>query len=110
MVAAAKRTDARLSSRSRGHRRETRWLSITRNREFRECQQQLAFSAQDMAQLSETRHRGGAAGSLEGLSKRTNYFNAELEVAQAQSNELDSSGRDLSKLRRRLATVRRGRD
>ena len=56
--------------------------------EFRECRQQLGFSAQETAQLPETRYRGGAASYLEGLTSETNYSNAVLGVAQAQSNEL----------------------
>jgi multidrug efflux system outer membrane protein len=59
-----------------------------KDREFREFQQQLAFSAQDAAQLSEMRYRGGAASYLEVLTNETNYFSAELGLAQAQSNEL----------------------
>jgi multidrug efflux system outer membrane protein len=59
-----------------------------KDREFRQYQQQLATSAQDAAQLSETRYRGGAASYLEVLTNETNYFNAELGLAQAQSNEL----------------------
>jgi outer membrane protein, multidrug efflux system len=59
-----------------------------KNREFREYQQQLAFSAQDAAQLSEMRYRGGAASYLEVLTNETNYFSAELGLAQAQVNEL----------------------
>jgi multidrug efflux system outer membrane protein len=59
-----------------------------KDREFREYQEQLAFSAQDAAQLSETRYRGGAASYLEVLTNETNYFNAELGLAQAQANEL----------------------
>lgn len=58
------------------------------DREFREQQQQLAVSAQDAAQLSETRYRGGAASYLEVLTNETNYFDAELGLAQAQLNEL----------------------
>jgi len=53
----------------------------------REYQQQLAFSAQDAAQLSEMRYRGGAASYLEALTNETNYFSAELRLAQALSNE-----------------------
>jgi len=56
-----------------------------KDREFREYQ--LAFSAQDAAQLSEMRYRGGAASYLEVLTNETNYFNAELGLAQAQANE-----------------------
>jgi multidrug efflux system outer membrane protein len=59
-----------------------------KDREFREYQQQLAFSAQDAARLSETRYRGGAASYLEVLTNETNYFSAELGLAQAQANEL----------------------
>ncbi len=58
-----------------------------KDREFREYQQQLAFSAQDAAQLSEMRYRGGAASYLEVLTNETNYVNAELGLAQAQANE-----------------------
>jgi multidrug efflux system outer membrane protein len=59
-----------------------------KDREFREYQQQLALSAQDAAQLSETRYRGGAASYLEVLTNETNYFDAQLGRAQAQLNEL----------------------
>jgi multidrug efflux system outer membrane protein len=63
-------------------------VEYRKDREFREYQQQLAFSAQDAAHLSETRYRGGAASYLEVLTNETNYFNAELGLAQAQANEL----------------------
>jgi len=66
----------------------TRLLSITRTGSSGNTQQQLAFSAQDAAQLSEMRYRGGAASYLEVLTNETNYFNAELGLAQAQANEL----------------------
>jgi len=56
--------------------------------EFRQHQQQLAVSAQDAARLSEMRYRGGAASYLEVLTNETNYFAAELGLAQAQLNEL----------------------
>jgi multidrug efflux system outer membrane protein len=56
--------------------------------EFRQHQQQLAISAQSAAQLSEMRYRGGAASYLEVLTNETNYFAAELGLAQAQLNEL----------------------
>jgi len=59
-----------------------------KDREFREYQEQLALSAQDAAQLSETRYRGGAASYLEVLTNETNDFAAELGLAQAQLNEL----------------------
>jgi multidrug efflux system outer membrane protein len=59
-----------------------------KDREFREYQQKLALSAQDAAQLSEMRYRGGAASYLEVLTNETNYFDAELGLAQARLNEL----------------------
>jgi len=63
-------------------------VEYRKRREFREQQQQLARSAQDAAQLSEVRYRGGAASYLEVLTNETNYFDAELGLAQAQLNEL----------------------
>jgi outer membrane protein, multidrug efflux system len=63
-------------------------VEYRKNREFREYQQQLALSAQDAAQLSEMRYRGGAASYLEVLTNETNYFDAQLGLAQAQLNEL----------------------
>ena len=63
-------------------------VEYRKDREFREQQEQLAFSAQDAAQLSETRYRGGATSYLEVLTNETNYFDAELGLAQAELNEL----------------------
>jgi multidrug efflux system outer membrane protein len=63
-------------------------VEYRKDREFRQYQQQLALSAQDAARLSEMRYRGGAASYLEVLTNETNYFAAELGLAQAQLNEL----------------------
>ncbi|OLD69726.1 MAG: transporter [Acidobacteria bacterium 13_1_40CM_2_56_11] len=63
-------------------------VEYRKDREFREQQEQLTFSAQDAARLSETRYRGGATSYLEVLTNETNYFDAELGLAQAQLNEL----------------------
>ena len=63
-------------------------VEYRKDREFRQQQQQLVFSAQDAAQLSEVRYRGGAASYLEVLTNETNYFAAEQGLAQAQLNEL----------------------
>jgi len=63
-------------------------VAYRKNREFREYQQQLTDAAQDAARLSETRYSGGRASYLEVLTNETNYFNAELGLAQAQVNEL----------------------
>jgi multidrug efflux system outer membrane protein len=63
-------------------------VEYRKDREFREQQEQLAFSAEDAARLSEIRYQGGATSYLEVLTNETNYFNAELGLAQAQLNEL----------------------
>ena len=63
-------------------------VEYQKNREFRERQQELLLAAQDAAQLSEMRYRGGATSYLEVLTNETNSFNAELGLAQAQLNEL----------------------
>lgn len=63
-------------------------VEYRKDREFREEQKQLTLSAQDAARLSETRYRGGATSYLEVLTNETNYFDAELGLAQAQLNEL----------------------
>jgi len=63
-------------------------VGYSKDREFREQQEQLTFSAQDAARLSETRYRGGATSYLEVLTNETNYFDAEFGLAQAQLNEL----------------------
>jgi multidrug efflux system outer membrane protein len=63
-------------------------VEYRKDREFREQQELLAFSAQDAARLSEMRYRGGTTSYLEVLTNETNYFNAELGLAQARLNEL----------------------
>jgi len=57
-------------------------------REFRIEQQQLVESAQDAAKLSEIRFRAGTTDYLEVLTNETNAFSAELNLAQANGNEL----------------------
>ena len=63
-------------------------VEYQKDREFRERQQELVLAAQDAAQLSEMRYKGGATSYLEVLTNETNSFNAELGLAQAQLNEL----------------------
>ena len=63
-------------------------IEYQKDREFREQQQQLALSAQEAAEISEMRYQGGATSYLEVLTNETNYFAAELDLAQAQLNEL----------------------
>lgn len=57
-------------------------------REFREQQELLTASAKDAARLSNIRYKGGVTSYLEVLTNETNYFTAELNLAQAQANEL----------------------
>ncbi len=63
-------------------------VGYQKSREFRQHQQELVLAAQEAAQLSELRYRGGATSYLEVLTNETNAFNAELGLAQAQLNEL----------------------
>src|SRR5258705_13930631 len=65
-------------------------VEYRKDREFREYQQQLALSAQDAAQLSEMRYRGGAASYLGGLKNETKYFYSQLRLAQAPFNHPSS--------------------
>jgi outer membrane protein, multidrug efflux system len=65
--------------------------ALTANRkskEFRTQQELLFQSAQDAARLSHMRYNGGVTGYLEVLTNETNAFSAELELVQAQLNEL----------------------
>lgn len=63
-------------------------VAYQKDREFREFHEQLTLAAQDSARLSEVRYGGGRASYLEVLTNETNYFNAELGLAQARLNEL----------------------
>ena len=65
-------------------------VAYRKNQEFREQQEQLARSAQDAAQLADTRYRAGLTSYLEVLTNETNYFSAELGLAQARVNELEA--------------------
>jgi multidrug efflux system outer membrane protein len=63
-------------------------VAYRKNQEFRKQQQLLTQSAQDAARLSEVRYRAGETNYLEVLTNETNYFAAELRLAQAQVNQL----------------------
>ncbi len=63
-------------------------VAYRKNQEFRMQQELLTQSAQDAARLSDMRYRGGVTSYLEVLTNETNYFSAELGLAQAQLNEL----------------------
>ncbi|HEV2990151.1 MAG TPA: efflux transporter outer membrane subunit [Candidatus Angelobacter sp.] len=63
-------------------------IAYRKDQEFRQQQEQLTGSAQDAAHLSDIRYKGGATSYLEVLTNETNYFSAELNLAQARLNEL----------------------
>ncbi len=63
-------------------------VAYQKDREFLDYHEQLTAAAQDSARLSEVRYGGGRASYLEVLTNETNYFNAELGLAQARLNEL----------------------
>jgi multidrug efflux system outer membrane protein len=63
-------------------------IAYRKSTEFRAQQELLFQSAQDSARLSHLRYTGGATGYLEVLTNETNAFAAELELVEAQLNEL----------------------
>src|ERR1700687_4537589 len=63
-------------------------VGYRKDQEFRAQQELLAHSAQDAAQLSGQRYKSGTTSYLEVLTNETNYFSAELGLAQARLNEL----------------------
>jgi outer membrane protein, multidrug efflux system len=63
-------------------------VAYRKTQEFRQQQELLVASAQDASRLSHMRYNGGVASYLEVLTNETNYFSAELSLAQAQLNEL----------------------
>jgi len=65
-------------------------VGYQKNQEFRTQQEQLTRSAEDATRLSNMRYRGGATSYLEVLDSDTRYFAAQLTLAQAQLNELQS--------------------
>ena len=62
-------------------------IAYQRDREYREQQVLLTAAAQDADRLSNIRYQNGSASYLEVLTSETNYFAAELTLAQAQLNE-----------------------
>ena len=63
-------------------------VAYRKDQEFRTQQELLARSAEDAAQLSGRRYSSGTTSYLEVLTNETNYFSAELGLAQARLNEL----------------------
>ena len=63
-------------------------VAYRKDQEFRAQQELLARSAEDAAQLSGRRYSSGTTSYLEVLTNETNYFSAQLGLAQARLNEL----------------------
>lgn len=61
--------------------------AYTKYRQFREHEELLAQAAKDASDLAHTRYNGGVTSYLEVLTNETNYFSAELSLAQAQLDE-----------------------
>lgn len=63
-------------------------IAYRKTQEFRVQQQSLVESAKDATRLSQMRYKGGATSYLEVLTNDTNYFAAQLNLVQAQLDEL----------------------
>ncbi len=63
-------------------------IAYRKNREFREQQELLTEATRGADELSKTRYRGGIASYLEVLTSETNFFAAQLALAQARADEL----------------------
>jgi multidrug efflux system outer membrane protein len=63
-------------------------VAYRKNREYREQQELLTESTRGADELSKIRYQGGIASYLEVLTSETNYFGAQLNLAQAQADEL----------------------
>jgi multidrug efflux system outer membrane protein len=65
-------------------------IAYEKDQEFRQQQQLLTNAAEGAAHLSDVRYKGGATSYLEVLTNQTNYFSAQLNLAQSQLNELNA--------------------
>jgi multidrug efflux system outer membrane protein len=64
-------------------------VGYQKDRKFREQQELLTASAEDATRLANVRYNSGVASYLEVLTNDTNYFSAQLNLAQARFNELN---------------------
>lgn len=62
-------------------------VACQRDREYLEQQQLLTSAAEDTDRISRTLYQHGGASYLQVLTSETNYFAAQLNLAQAQLNE-----------------------
>ncbi len=65
-------------------------IGYQKAQELRQQLQLLTASAADGSRLSALRYKGGATSYLEVLTSDTNYFSAELSLAQARFSELQA--------------------
>lgn len=65
-------------------------IAYRKSQEFRAQLQLLKASAGDGSRLSTLRYKGGATSYLEVLTSETNYFSADLDLAQARLSELQA--------------------
>jgi len=65
-------------------------IAYHKTREFTTQQSLLTQAASDAAHLSTLRYNGGTASYLEVLDSQNSYYSAQLGLAQAQLNELQS--------------------
>lgn len=65
-------------------------ISYQKSQEFRVQQEQVTRAAEDATRLSNMRYKGGATSYLEVLDSDTRKFAAQITLAQAQLNELQS--------------------
>jgi len=65
-------------------------VAYRKNQEFRTQQELLTQSAKDAARLSDLRYKGGTSSYFEVMDSNTRYYAAQLEMAQAELNELQA--------------------
>jgi len=65
-------------------------IAYRKSQEFQVQQEQLTRSAEDALRLSNMRYQGGATSYLEVLDSESRKFFAQLNLAEAQLNELQA--------------------
>lgn len=65
-------------------------IGYSRNRQFLTQQQALTETLADADRIARIQYQGGVTAYLNVLEQETQYFSAQLELAQARLNELDS--------------------
>ena len=62
-------------------------VAYRKNQDFRTQQELLTNAAQDATRLANVRYRGGVTSYLEVLDSDTRYYEAQIDLAQAEFNE-----------------------